>query len=145
MTRNLICVLAIVACFGTAASAAPTLKTEEPIERRLRVISEQLRCPVCQSENIYDSKASLAREMRTIVREKLAQGRTDKEIIDFFVDRYGAFVLQEPPKSGLPLLLWTLPFAGMLLGVAALTFHLRRRQSGSIESDNLDEVEGQAS
>lgn len=145
MTRTLICIFAVVASFSVAVAAAPTLKVEQPIDRRLRIISEQLRCPVCQSENIYDSKASLAHEMRAIVREKLALGQTDEEIINFFVDRYGTYVLQEPPKSGLPLLLWVLPFVGMVLGVLALTLHLRRSQSGSTETSGLDEVEGQAS
>lgn len=143
MTRTLICIFVIAASFSAAVSAAPTLKTEEPIERRLRIISEQLRCPVCQSENIYDSKASLAREMRAIVREKLAQDQTDEEIINFFVDRYGTYVLQEPPKTGLPLLLWILPFLGIVLGGLALTLHLRRSKPSTVESGVLDEVEGQ--
>ena len=121
-----------------ATSAAPQLKSEEAIERNIRQISERLRCPVCQSENLYDSKAPLANEMRQIIREKLSSGHTEEEIVSFFVARYGTFVLQAPPKQGPQLLLWYGPLFLMIFASLALAWHLRRDDEGRA-ADDFDE------
>lgn len=97
------------------------------MEARAREISRTLRCPVCQSENIDDSDAGIARDLRLLVRERLVAGDSDAEVVDFVVARYGEYVLLNPPAQGANLLLWA---AGPLLllagaGIAAAT--LRRR------------------
>ncbi len=125
-----------------AANAAPQLKTEEAIERDIRQISERLRCPVCQSENLYDSKAPLANEMRQIIREQLSKGRTKEEIVSFFVARYGTFVLQAPPKEGPQLLLWYGPLFLVFFASLALAWHLRRDEehaAGDFDDENSPE------
>lgn len=117
-----------IVVFAFPVHAAPQLKSETDIERQVRQISERLRCPVCQSENLYDSKAPLANEMRSIIREKLSEGETGDQIVAFFVDRYGGFVLQEPPKSGSLLLIWILPFLIVAIASLALAWRLRRAE-----------------
>lgn len=97
------------------------------MEARAREISRTLRCPVCQSENIDDSDAGIARDLRLLVRERLVAGDSDAEVLDYVVARYGEYVLLSPPAQGANLLLWA---AGPLLllagaGIAAGT--LRRR------------------
>jgi len=127
MIYRFVAYLAFVMMFTVGVvSAAPQLKTEEAIERNIRQISERLRCPVCQSENLYDSKAPLANEMRQIIREQLSKGRTEKQIVSFFVARYGTFVLQAPPKEGPQLLLWYGPLFLVFFASLALAWHLRR-------------------
>ncbi len=124
---------------GNLSAQAETTEfiKEESIEQDLRRISERLRCPVCQSENLYDSKAQLAREMRAIIREKLEKGEGQDEIVSFFVARYGNFVLQEPPKSGFLLLLWLAPVLVVLSAGAGLTWYLyRSEKAGTIALDN---------
>ncbi len=127
MSHRLVAYVFLFSFFAAAgAFAAPQLRTETIVERDLRQIAERLRCPVCQSENLYDSKAPIAREMRAIIREKLSEGRSDTQIISFFVARYGTFVLQEPPKTGSQLFLWFGPFLIAFVASLALARHLRR-------------------
>lgn len=103
---------------------AQDLVDEQPQEARLRAIAEQLRCPVCQGENLYDSRSELAIEMRTIIREQLAQGRSDEEVVEYFVDRYGDYVRLTPPPS--LTVLWWLPLALGLPAGALVTWLLLR-------------------
>jgi len=126
-------------CAVGGASAAPQLKSEQAIDRNIRQISERLRCPVCQSENLYDSKAPLANEMRQIIREQLLKGRTDDEIVSFFVARYGTFVLQAPPKEGSQLLLWYGPIFLVIFASLALAWHLRRDDDDENLVDDFDD------
>ena len=97
------------------------------LEARARALSQELRCLVCRNENIDDSDAELARDLRLLVRERLTAGDTDTQARDFIVDRYGEFVLLKPTATGANLVLW---LAGPLMlvagGAVALTM-LRRR------------------
>ncbi len=111
------------------------------MEARAREISRTLRCPVCQSENIDDSDAGIARDLRLLVRERLVAGDSNAEVLDYVVARYGEYVLLSPPAQGANLLLWA---AGPLLllagaGIAATT--LRRRAVP--EAGLTDEEEAQ--
>ena len=123
----------VSACFfmSTAALASSTseaaLAADPVAEKRLQVLSEELRCLVCQNQTIADSNAELAQDLRHEIRGMIAGGKSDKEIIDFMVVRYGDFVLYRPPVKGITLLLWGGPLALMLLGIVALIRHLRRR------------------
>jgi cytochrome c-type biogenesis protein CcmH len=109
-------------------SATEAALAADPVaEKRLQHLSEELRCLVCQNQTIADSNAELAQDLRREIRGMIRDGKTDREIIDFMVVRYGDFVLYRPPVQGNTLLLWGGPLALMLLGLAVLLRYLRRR------------------
>jgi len=123
----------IFALFFASTATAVDSATEaalaaDPVaEKRLQNLSEELRCLVCQNQTIADSNAELAQDLRREIRGMIKDGKSDKEIIDFMVVRYGDFVLYRPPVKGITLLLWGGPVALMLLGLAVLVSYLRRR------------------
>lgn len=127
MKRFLIAaVLALAAHFAWAGDAAP-LAADPVAEKRLMKLSEELRCLVCQNQNIADSHAELADDLRREIRAMIKDGKTDKEIIDFMVARYGDFVLYNPPFKATTVLLWVGPLALMLIGLVALGRYLKQR------------------
>lgn len=98
-------------------------------EQRIRELEEKLRCLVCQNQTLADSSAELASDLRRQVREQIAAGKTDQQVIDYLVQRYGDFVLYDPPFKATTLLLWIGPFV-LLAGAAfALVRTLRRRRA----------------
>ena len=117
-------VAAAAACAGEAVPAA----ADPQLERRVMSVAEELRCLVCQNQTIADSNAPLAVDLRDQVREKLGQGMSEQEIVDYMVARYGDFVRYRPPLKMTTLLLW---FGPLLLLVCALFFLIRRLRSGS--------------
>src|SRR5216684_8993848 len=112
----------IVLQFATAAVAVqPDEMLAEPkLEARVRALSRELRCMVCQNQSIDDSEAPLARDLRLLVRERLTKGDSDRQVLDFLVARYGEFVLLKPRLEWQTLLLWGLPPAVLLIGIVAL-------------------------
>jgi len=132
MTRALI--LAVLLSL-TAPLAAPVfavqpdeMLADPALEARARALSKGLRCPVCQNENIDDSDAPIARDLRILLRERLTAGDSDAQAVEYIVDRYGEFVLFEPRATGANLLLW-LAGPGMLIlggGIAFLWVRSRR-------------------
>ncbi len=119
-------VLACFACCAAAKDAAPL--ADDPVaEKRLVKLSEELRCLVCQNQNIADSNAELAQDLRREIRGMIQAGKSDKEIIDFMVARYGDFVLYRPPIKATTILLWAGPLLLMFLGLVALVRYLRQR------------------
>ena len=98
------------------------------LESRAREISRDLRCPVCQGENIDDSNAPISRDLRLLVRERLLEGDSNDEVIDHIVARYGEFVLFNPRASGSGLILW-LAGPAMLLAGGGLAFAMTRRRA----------------
>ena len=98
-------------------------------EQRIRQLEEKLRCLVCQNQTLADSSAELAGDLRKQVREQIAAGRSDDEVIAFLVQRYGDFVLYEPPFKATTVLLWIGPFVLLLVAAAILIAVLRRRRS----------------
>lgn len=111
--------LFFVLCSGAWASDAA-------LEERVQALSEQLRCLVCQNQTLADSNAELAGDLRNTVREKLASGMPEREVIDFMVARYGDFVLYKPSVRASTWLLWFGPFALLLAAVAMLLRRLAR-------------------
>ncbi|MBV9121492.1 MAG: cytochrome c-type biogenesis protein CcmH [Chloroflexi bacterium] len=91
-------------------------------------IANELQCPVCENVTVAYSNSTLAGQMRQVIRDKLAQGQTRDQILQYFVDRYGEGILTQPPKHGLNLLVWLLPVAGLLSGLAAVELALRSRR-----------------
>ena len=120
-------VLALGAPSVHAAEAVP-LAEEEAVEKRLVVIADELRCLVCQNESLAGSRADLALDLRREIRKLIKEGKTDREILDFMVSRYGDFVLYRPPFKPSTWLLWTAPFVLMVAGVGGLAWQLKRRR-----------------
>ena len=111
------------------SAMAADLQTEE----RIRKLEEKLRCLVCQNQTLADSNAELAGDLRRQVREQVAQGKSDEQIVSFLVQRYGDFVLYEPPFKATTALLWIGPFLLLAVAAGALILILRRRRAMSEE------------
>ncbi|MBI5109519.1 MAG: cytochrome c-type biogenesis protein CcmH [Rhodocyclales bacterium] len=126
----LLCCGLLFAGMAQAKEAAP-MAADVEIEKRMVAISEELRCLVCQNESLSGSHAELAQDLRREIRAMIAAGKTDQEILDFMVDRYGDFVRYRPPMKPTTWLLWGGPFLLLAGGVAALIAFLRRRASES--------------
>jgi cytochrome c-type biogenesis protein CcmH len=92
-------------------------------ETMARNISQNIRCMVCQNQSIDESNAPLARDLRILIRNKIKEGKTDKEIYKFLTDRYGDFILLKPPLKFNTLVLWFLPFVFALIGLCIIYFH----------------------
>lgn len=120
----------------TLLSAAPALSVQpdeilaDPaLEARARGISAGLRCLVCRNENIDESNAGLARDLRLLVRERLTAGDSDDEVVAYVVDRFGEYVLLNPTKRGANMILWVAGPVALLAGLGGAALYLRRRQS----------------
>jgi cytochrome c-type biogenesis protein CcmH len=101
--------------------------TEDPLERQVHDIAKDLRCTVCQNQPVSESNADTARDMRAIIREQVQAGKSRDEIVKYFVDRYGNYVLMDPPKQGAGAIVWAGPLAlFVIVGVSGAVF-LRRR------------------
>ena len=122
--------------FASSTTEA-ALATDPVAEKRLQKLSEELRCLVCQNQTIADSNAELAQDLRREVRTMIKDGKSDKEIVDFMVTRYGDFVLYRPPVKGITLLLWGGPIALLLLGLFALQRYLHQRATRINEATPL--------
>lgn len=123
----MVAVAALSAGSVAAAEAEPT--AFDPIaHQRVVEVSEQLRCLVCQNQSIAESNAELAVDLRNQVIEQVKAGKTNKEIIDFMVERYGDFVLYKPPFKMTTAILWLGPLALFVIGVGAFYVNLRRRK-----------------
>ena len=130
MKQILVCVFAVAVMMGSSAAYAvqPDEIMSDPIkESRARDLSRELRCMVCQNQSIDNSEAPLARDLRLLVRERIAAGDSDAQVIDFLVARYGEFVLLKPRLEPHTLLLWLLPPLALAGGGIALWVHSRRR------------------
>ena len=131
--------LALAVASVWAKDAAP-LADDPVVEPRMLAISEEMRCLVCQNESLAVSRAELAVDLRRELRELIRQGRTDSEIRDYMVARYGDFVLYRPRVKPLTWLLWAGPFVLMIAGIVALMLYLRRRNR-AIGPGSLSEEE----
>ncbi|MBV8574740.1 MAG: cytochrome c-type biogenesis protein CcmH [Acetobacteraceae bacterium] len=115
--------------------AGPALAVSDPgemmknpgQEQRAEAIGHQLRCLVCQNESIEESEADLARDLRRIIRQRVAAGDTDQQVMDWMVARYGDFVRLRPPLDAVTFVLWAAPALALLTGGAAVLLARRRR------------------
>lgn len=115
---------------GTALAVLPDEMLKDPVlEGRARVLSQDLRCLVCQNQSIDDSNAPLARDLRIIVRERLSAGDSDQQVIDFVVRRYGNYVLLKPPVQTDTVMLWIAPFLLLAVALVASALLFRRSQA----------------
>ena len=135
----LLFVALLVAAPLHAKQAVPA--ADDPVaEKRAVTLEQQLRCLVCQNETIAASQADLAKDLRKEIREQIKAGRTDDQIKQYLVDRYGDFVLYDPPLKATTVLLWGGPFALLLGGIIALFVYMRRRR-GRVEQSGLSDDE----
>jgi len=118
----------VCAAFSAHAKEAPLAVDNPELERRVMALSEELRCLVCQNQTLADSHAELAVDLKNQVREKLASGMSDQDVVNYMVERYGDFVLYRPPVKGTTWLLWFGPFVLLVGGVALLLVKLARRK-----------------
>ena len=95
-------------------------------ELRARIISQNIRCMVCQNESIDESNASLAKDLRILIRNEIKKGKDDKEIYEFLTDRYGDFILLKPPLRLTTLALWFLPIIFLIFGIIIIFIHNKK-------------------
>jgi len=140
LTWMLGALLAVLAAIAGAREAVPAA-ADPALEARTMEITGELRCLVCQNQTIADSHADLAVDLREQVREKLRQGETKAQILDYMTARYGDFVLYRPPVKSSTWLLWFGPLVLLLLGLTGLALVLRRRSQLGADQFEPDEDE----
>jgi len=144
-----------IAPVSAAQDSARTPSQQQPVitaadsalNERVRSLSAQLRCPVCQGLALQDSPSELAQQMRDVVRAQIELGKSDDEVKAYFVGRYGEWILMEPTARGFNMLVYILPFVGLAAGGAFLVFVVRRWTGApATEQDSLqdDEFEDEA-
>lgn len=126
------------------AGEAKDLAQDPVVEKRMVALAENLRCLVCQNESLASSHAELAEDLRREVREQIRAGKTDKQITDYLVARYGDFVLYKPPMKSYTILLWYGPFALLLIGAGVLFYQLRQRRKTVPEAKLTPEAQKRA-
>jgi cytochrome c-type biogenesis protein CcmH len=128
--------VAVIVGSSAAHAVQPDEIMSDPVkESRARDLSRELRCMVCQNQSIDDSEAPLARDLRLLVRERIAAGDSDAQVVDVLVARYGEFVLLKPRLEPHTLLLWLLPPLALAGGGFALWMHSRRRAKSAAAED----------
>lgn len=150
MLRLLLLLIALLAPLPVLAVQPDEMLDDPVLEERARDISRILRCVVCQSENIDDSNADIAKDLRLLVRERLVAGDTDQETVDHIVDRYGEYVLFLPPFNLANAALWMAGPVLLLFGLTIAFFHIRGKSRTSLglrplsaqERQRLDSLTG---
>ncbi|SLN65807.1 Cytochrome c-type biogenesis protein CcmH precursor [Aquimixticola soesokkakensis] len=139
MTRLLVilalCLLPVITPLAAVAVQPDEVLSDPVMERRARDISTGLRCLVCRNENIDESNADLARDLRLLVRERLQAGDSDTQVVDFIVARYGEYVLLTPTMAGANKILWIAGPLMLIAGLAIAVGYLRKRERAEVESE----------
>ncbi|MDO8860886.1 cytochrome c-type biogenesis protein CcmH [Haliea sp. E1-2-M8] len=124
-----------------AAAVIETYEFSEPeLEQRYRALSQELRCPKCQNQNIADSNAPISQDLRRLLHQQLEAGASDREILEFMVARYGEFVRYRPAFNAATAILWLAPVLLLLAGAAGLLMLLRGRKQSPTTLDSDDEA-----
>lgn len=133
----------VLALFVTlmAALDATTLAQERPIDPLVFEIGRELRCPTCVAESVGESNAAIAREMRGLIQEQLDQGANRSEVLAYFQERYGDWILLNPPMRGMNLLVWLLPVLAAAAGLLLLARLLKRWRSAAEAPVDVDPAE----
>src|SRR6266540_7358128 len=129
MRRLLLPLMLLSSLFVVAMAKEAQPTSDDPqLEQRVMKLSQELRCLVCQNETLADSRADLAEDLRRQIREQMKAGKSDQEILAFLTDRYGDFVLYNPPVKKTTYLLWFGPFILLIAGTGVLYRYLKRRR-----------------
>ena len=139
MLRLLIGAMLVLLAMSVFAKEAAPVAANPELERRVTALSEELRCLVCQNQTIADSHAELAIDLKNQIREQLGQGKSDKDVIAYMVQRYGDFVLYRPPVKNTTWLLWFGPFLLLIGGIIFLGIKLsgKTRQAEILPESDL--------
>ncbi|MGB7540775.1 MAG: cytochrome c-type biogenesis protein [Burkholderiales bacterium] len=128
MARVIALILALASVHLVWAKEAAPVADDPVLEQRMMALAAELRCLVCQNQTLADSNADLAVDLRNQIREKMKQGASEADIVEFLVARYGDFVLYRPPFKATTALLWLGPLLLLLAGLGALFFRIKRRR-----------------
>jgi len=142
MKRIFLIALCVMGLSSAYANEAAPLADDPLIEQRLISISEEMRCLVCQNESLAGSRSDLANDLRREIRILIQEGKSDDQIRNFMVERYGDFVLYRPPVKPVTWLLWIGPFVILGIGIASLLTYLRRRNN-SVPNVTLTDLDNQ--
>jgi len=142
--KRIIAVLLMVLALPAYANEAAPAAQDPALEQRVMRLTSELRCLVCQNQSLADSHADLAIDLKNQVRSQMQAGKSDAEIREFMVARYGDFVLYRPPLKSTTALLWAGPFLLLAAGGLALGFYLRRRRKRLTESELTPEQRARA-
>ncbi len=124
--RKLFLALAIGAVVAAIWSAMLLVSPQQPtLDQRVADVASQLKCPICQGESVQDSSSELAQQMRGVIRQQLQSGKSEQQVIQYFVDRYGEQIVLVPRRQGFTLLAWLVPLILLLTGAGLLFFVLR--------------------
>jgi len=124
--KKAVMLLAILALLRAAAPATAQQPARPVNEQELYAVASELRCVVCQNLSVADSPSEMANQMRAIVRERLAAGDSPAQVRQYFVERYGDWILLSPPRRGFTLLVWVAPLVAVVLGLGLVALLLRR-------------------
>ncbi|MDO8478699.1 MAG: cytochrome c-type biogenesis protein CcmH [Candidatus Rokubacteria bacterium] len=129
--------LALILVLGAAVGVSAAAPTEAQVD----AVARELRCVVCQNQSVADSPSEMARQMREVIRERLAAGESPEQVKAYFASRYGEWVLLSPPTRGFPLLAWVLPLGALVGGLVGALLVLRRwsRRGGMTDEAEVDE------
>jgi len=126
--KQILLISLLIFSFGSSLAKDAIPLADDPVtEQRLISISEEMRCLVCQNESLAGSRSDLANDLRREIRTLIKEGKSDDQIRNFMVERYGDFVLYRPPVKPITWLLWIGPFVILLMGIVGLLTYLRRR------------------
>jgi cytochrome c-type biogenesis protein CcmH len=126
----LLLVLAALAVIAAVWSALLIIKPkQETLDQRVQNIASQLKCPVCQSESVADSQATIAQQMRQVIRQQLQSGKSEQDVVQYFIRSYGDQIVWLPPWQGFSLLIWLVPIVFLLSGIVLVFIVLREWRS----------------
>jgi len=134
MKRIILLLTVLISLFGATLAKEAQSNEDPKIEQRMKLLTEQLRCMVCQNETLDASRADLAENLRKEIREQIKAGKSDQEIIAFLTQRYGDYVLYNPPVKKTTYLLWFGPFVLLIGGTVVLYRYVRNRREMIKES-----------
>ena len=125
----LISIVLFLSPLNSFSTEPDEILSDSKLENRARNLSKGIRCLVCQNQSIDDSDSELAKDLRKIIRIKIVEGKKDKEINDFLVEKYGNFILMKPPFYSETFLLWSSPFIIVFIGFIIIFFSLKKTRS----------------
>lgn len=139
-TSTLLLILASLGMMVTIWSTLLIIKPrQETLDQRVQNVASQLKCPVCQGESVADSQATIAQQMREVIREQLQSGKSEQEVVQYFIRSYGDQIVWLPPWQGFSLLAWLIPIV-FLLGGAVLVFMILREWRADVAVVEENEI-----